>query len=159
MFESFYSKYWSQDIILLFVLVDLIGSITLFVSLTQRLQETYRKKTAAKACVVAAAILSLFAFFGNQMGMPILAGRGAITTVMVLVTGDGLERGLQVLFSSVLVCLVSFLILSYAIHISKLLGCIGANLFGRLMGLIRAVISVEYMANGLAELFPGWVQP
>ncbi len=35
----------------------------------------------------------------------------------------------------------------------------GTNLFGRLMGLILAVISVEYMARGLGALFPGWLKP
>ncbi len=214
MSEILYWKSWLKSIIPLFVIIDPIGSIPLFVSLTQDLLEQYKKKTAAKACLVAATILSIFAFFGDQilsffdisvasfrvaggfilftialqmlqarprgtksspeeelesmqkediaivpLAMPILAGPGAITTVMVLVAGHGLEMKLQVAFSSILVCLVSFLILSYAMRISKLLGHIGTNLFGRLMGLILAVISVEYMARGLAELFPGWIKP
>ena len=37
-----------------------------------------------------------------------------------------------------------------------MLGKTGMNIVTRLMGLVTMAMAVEFMANGLGTLFPGW---
>jgi len=86
--------------------------------------------------------------------VPILAGPGAITTVIVLSGGEPLKIKLLVLLASAVTFLFTFLIFSQASRVAHLLGQTGVNLLVRLMGLLLSVIAVEYMVEGLKELFP-----
>ncbi len=197
----------------LFIIVDPIGCIPLFLGLTEGLPERKRRLLALKASLVAAAVLSAFSLLGDRillyfdisvasfrvagglilllialqmiqaqpratkslpeeeeesrlkediavvpLGVPILAGPGAITTVLVLTGGvPQWDLRLKVVLAALLVAGLTFLIFTHAARLARLLGQTGTNLFVRLTGLILAVISVEYMARGLAELFPGWL--
>jgi multiple antibiotic resistance protein len=46
-------------------------------------------------------------------------------------------------------------LLNLAQSIAKQLGVIGMNIITRLMGLVLAAMSVEFIAHGLTGLFPG----
>ncbi len=198
----------------LFIIVDPVGCVPLFLGLTEGLPESKRRYLAFKASLVLTLVLSAFSLFGDRLllyfdisvasfrvagglilllialqmiqaqpratkslpeeeeesrqkediavvplGVPILAGPGAITTVLVLTGGEpNLSLRFMVIMATVLVALLTFLIFSHAVRISRVLGQTGTNLFVRLTGLILAVISVEYIARGLGELFPGWLQ-
>ena len=197
----------------LFIIVDPIGCVPLFLGLTEGLPEEKKRILALKAATVAAGVLSAFALFGDRLllyfdisvssfrvagglilllialqmlqaqpraikslpeeeeesrqkediavvplGVPILAGPGAITTILVLTAGESnLTLRLEVILASLVVSFLTFVIFWHASRIARLLGQTGTNLFVRLTGLILAVISVEYMAKGLGELFPGWL--
>ncbi len=43
-----------------------------------------------------------------------------------------------------------------AVPLSKTLGTTGINIISRIMGLILAAISIEFITSGLLKLFPGW---
>ena len=92
----------------------------------------------------------------TPLGVPLLAGPGAITTVMILVAnhGDALDRG--VIYAVVLaVFLVSFLLLLAGERLFRLLGRSGLAVFSRIMGLILAAIAVQFVVNGLLQALPG----
>ena len=91
------------------------------------------------------------------LAIPLLAGPGAISTVMIAVQrGDWLNQ-VAVVACIVVVCLVLWTMLRLAIPIGRLLGTGGFNVATRLLGLLLAAIAVESMAVGLKELFPALV--
>ena len=89
------------------------------------------------------------------LAIPLLAGPGSISTVIIEMHRSGAEyHGLLVMFSIAMVCVILWLVLRMAAIIGKMLGPIGLNIVNRLFGLVLAAIAVEIMANGLRELFP-----
>ncbi|WP_235011645.1 MarC family protein [Bryocella elongata] len=87
------------------------------------------------------------------MGIPMLAGPGAITSVMVLV-GQAQARWqlLAILGSIALTSLICFLVLGSAARVGKLLGETGIRILVRIMGLLLVALAVQYFVNGLADL-------
>lgn len=93
------------------------------------------------------------------LGIPLLAGPGAITHVIVAggtVSGNVLGH-LALLAPIVLVALSVWLSFRFGPAIVRRLGSTGIHVVTRLMGLVIAAISVEMIARGLAQLFPGLV--
>jgi multiple antibiotic resistance protein len=91
------------------------------------------------------------------LGVPLLAGPGAITHVIVAAgaaQGDLLSQSLQ-LIPVALVALSVWLAFRAAPLIARRLGRTGIHVVTRLMGLIIAAISIEMIAGGLGTLFPG----
>lgn len=91
------------------------------------------------------------------LGVPLLAGPGAITHMIV---AAGAARGEPVqqaalLIPVALVALSVWLSFRAAPVIERRLGRTGIHVVTRLMGLIIAAISIEMIANGLGQLFPG----
>jgi len=89
------------------------------------------------------------------LSTPLLAGPGSISAVILEAhKGHGIEHylimGIEIVLLSATVWL-TFLIAPWA---ERRLGKIGINVFTRLMGLVLAAISVEFIANGLRGLFP-----
>jgi multiple antibiotic resistance protein len=91
------------------------------------------------------------------LGVPLLAGPGAITHVIV---ASGAAPG-ELVHQAALLIPVSLVALSVwlsfraAPAIAERLGKTGIHVVTRLMGLIIAAISIEMIARGLAGLFPG----
>lgn len=93
------------------------------------------------------------------LGVPLLAGPGAITQVIVSAgrsQGDTLQL-VGLLVPITLVSLAVWLCFRAAPPIAHRLGRTGIHIITRLMGLIVAAISVEMIARGLTRLFPGWM--
>ncbi len=89
------------------------------------------------------------------LAMPLLAGPGAIATVMVLTArGGGQLHSLLVVASVAVTCLATYLLLRIAHKINRLLGRGGIAILERIMGLLLAAIAVQFMADGAHELFP-----
>jgi multiple antibiotic resistance protein len=91
------------------------------------------------------------------LGVPLLAGPGAITHVIVAAgaaEGNVLQQGL-LLIPVALVALSVWLAFRAAPMITRRLGRTGIHVVTRLMGLIIAAISIEMIASGLGTLFPG----
>ena len=91
------------------------------------------------------------------LGMPLLAGPGAIS-LMIIAAGkfDGVEGHVIVLAAAALVAFLCWVFLLAASPIAKALGRTGMNVATRFMGLILAAIAVEFITSGLATIFPGW---
>lgn len=89
------------------------------------------------------------------VGLPLLAGPGAITTVIVYADRHASLYHYLILGGSILlVSLLTWMILRGSFFISNMLGKTGINIITRIMGLIIAAIAVEFITNGLRQLFP-----
>ncbi len=91
------------------------------------------------------------------LGIPLLAGPGAMTHVIVAagaVHGEPLQQA-ALLIPVTLVALSVWLAFRTAPAIARHLGKTGIHVVTRLMGLIIAAISIEMIASGLGKLFPG----
>jgi len=89
------------------------------------------------------------------LAMPLLAGPGAISTVILYAHKDPgvthyLGIGLDILFVGIALWGIFQLVPWISRHISQT----GINIFTRIMGLILAAIAVEFFAAGLKGLFP-----
>lgn len=89
------------------------------------------------------------------LAMPIIAGPGAISAVIVSVNQfPGLFNQVLISISTILVSLVMGMLLYFAGNLEKLFGKSGINIINRLGGLILAAIAVQTLASGLSGLFP-----
>jgi len=198
-----------QIIIALIVIIDPLGAIPIFISLTAQQTDAQRKRTAYIASFSVAIILVVSCFIGDwilklfgisiasfrigggillllmsiammnarispakrteseeeeahgkdhvavvPLAIPLLAGPGAISLVIIYadkITGV-INTGILVL-SCVIVAVMMWGALRLSVRISKVLGHTGINIATRIMGLILAAISIEFIASGYKVLF------
>lgn len=89
------------------------------------------------------------------LAFPLISGPGALTTILLLL-GD--VRGDPWMFGGMLVVLVLILGITLASllmagQIMKLLGETGANVLGRLFGVILAALAVQFVIDGVHAAF------
>ena len=192
----------------IFIIVDPIGLLPLFIALTHNYSKKRIKHTVQFACLTAAFVLMIFAFAGDiileffgvtipafriaggiiifiialgmlqakrtrlkttpeeeekgleqeevgivPIGIPMLAGPGAITTVIVFTSSSQQYNTYITIAAIMLTLFFAFFILKQAVSIHRILGPTGLNIFTRLMGLILAVISVQFVIDGIKEFF------
>ena len=196
-----------RAIVGIFVIVDPIGSVGIFLSVTNGFSQIKKEKAARFAGITVAAVLVIAALMGQAildifgirlaafsvaggilflilavemirgegvsqfhklnerseqlpaaaivpLGVPLMAGPGAISTVILASPGSANWFETAILISSIAVLgLVTWLCFSYAQYIGKLIGDIGIQLISRIMGLILAALAVEYMVKGVQILF------
>jgi len=84
------------------------------------------------------------------LGVPMLAGPGAISTVMVLALGSHSRATTAALYGSVaLTAYVSYLVLAAATAVERRLGQTGMRILTRLMGLVLCAIAVQFIVDGI----------
>ena len=90
------------------------------------------------------------------MGIPMLAGPGAITSVMVLVGQAHQSEGywqMAAIFGAIAVtALICFLVLGSASRVASVLGETGIRSLVRIMGLLLVALAVQYFVNGMVDL-------
>jgi multiple antibiotic resistance protein len=188
----------------IFIIVDPIGLLPLFIALTHNYSKNRIKHTVQLACLTAGLVLIIFSLAGNiileffgvtipafriaggiiifiiavemlqvkrtrlkttpeeeeksleqqevgivPIGIPMLAGPGAITTVIVFTSSSQQYNTYITIAAIILTLLLAFFILKQAVFIHRILGPTGLNIFTRLMGLILAVISVQFVMDGI----------
>jgi multiple antibiotic resistance protein len=89
------------------------------------------------------------------LGIPLMAGPGAITATVLLAghsNGDLLKLGLLigVIITVVLVCVAAFLL---AERIARLFGVTGNIVLSRLLGVLLAALAVQFVVDGVRTLF------
>lgn len=187
----------------LFVIIDPIGLVPLFVALTQGMSARDRRAIGLRACVTAAILLMLFAVLGEAvlgfvgismpafriaggillfltaldmlferrskrredqtgedrpdpsvfpLAIPLIAGPGAIATMILLA---GQQPGLAGLVS-VIGVMLAVLILVMALFLvaplfERALGRVGINVVTRLLGMLLAALSVQFVLEGLRD--------
>lgn len=189
-----------------FAIINPLGVMPVFMTMTADLTDKQRKKTALKAVFTAFITLLLFAFSGQLMfrffgisvdgfrvvggiiffimgfdllqariskikmdeemvkkyvddisvtplGIPIIAGPGAITNAIVLME-DSAHLSLKViLILTIIITLgLTYVVLLGAGKIGRLLGETGNKITMKLMGLIMMVIAVEFFFAGLKPI-------
>lgn len=89
------------------------------------------------------------------LGIPMLAGPGAISSVMVLVGQVPnfwrWEMG-AILGSIALTCLISYWVLAGASRVRAVMGETGIRILVRIMGLLLVALAMQFFVNGLTDL-------
>jgi multiple antibiotic resistance protein len=87
------------------------------------------------------------------LAMPLLAGPGSITTVIVLMSkADTLLKGLHVISSIVIVLALTYIILIYSRFLLRFLGSIGIRVISRIMGLFLLALACQFIIDGVLEV-------
>ena len=88
------------------------------------------------------------------MGIPMLAGPGSITSVMVLVgQAQGRWALIGAILASILVtAVICYLVLGNSGRVVSLLGDTGIRVLVRIMGLLLVALAVQYFVNGMVDL-------
>ncbi|MEZ5715923.1 MAG: MarC family protein [Paracoccaceae bacterium] len=195
----------------LFVVIDPVGLTPLFVTLTQGAEPGQRRAIGLRACLIAFALLTAFAIFGEAvlgfvgitmpafriaggallfltaldmlferraprrqgqvddsqtddatpedeshdpsvfpLALPLIAGPGAIATVILLAGQRGDTLGLVAVIGTVAAVLaVVFAFFLASGLLERALGKTGINIATRLLGMLLAALSVQFILDGL----------
>ena len=192
-----------------FAVIDPIGTIPIFLSVTERFNYKQKQRAALRGCVIAYFVLVFFGFFGdlilshlkissatfniaggailflismemvngrrqarkskavgnNQLaadelirisssplGVPLLAGPGAITSIMVFGDFTSVDK-LVINLSSIFIALAaSALLLYFAAWGSRFINLTISTVMSRLVGILLAAIAIQIILNGFNEL-------
>ena len=89
----------------------------------------------------------------TPLAIPMICGPGALTNAIVMMEdADSIEKKAVLIFTVLLVILITYIILYSSTRIIKVLGETGNNVMMRLMGLIVMVIAVEFFFSGLKPI-------
>ena len=89
------------------------------------------------------------------LATPLLAGPGAISTVILLATkANGWLRITELIIAISACMLAAYATLRAAKYLFRLLGTTGLNLFSRIMGLLLTAIGVQFVINGMRDVLP-----
>ena len=192
-----------------FAVIDPIGTIPIFLSITEKFDYKQKQRIALRGCAAAFFILIFFGFFGdlilshlqispatfniaggailflisvemvngrrqarksravenNQntaeelirissspLAVPLLAGPGAITSIMVFGDFTTLERSILNLSAVILALFASALLLYLASWGSRFINLTISTVMSRLVGILLAAIAIQTILNGLDEL-------
>jgi multiple antibiotic resistance protein len=88
------------------------------------------------------------------LATPLIAGPGSIATMILLTTRQGADWGWIAAVHGVMLIVVgaSFLLMLAAGPIERLLGPTGINVVTRLLGMLLAALSVQFVLDGLADV-------
>lgn len=187
----------------LFVVIDPVGMVPLFVAMTSGMTAQRRLRIAATACIAAAGILLVFALAGQKildfvgislpafrisggillfitaldmlferrtarreekaddaaadpsifpLAMPLIAGPGSMATMILLASGAPWDVTLTVIGVMLIVVLLVFLLFLLAAPIEHILGKTGVIVATRLMGMLLAALSVQFVVDGMRDL-------
>jgi len=84
------------------------------------------------------------------LAMPLLAGPGAISAVILLTTGAETDADFWLVISALVVILaIAWLTLLVAIPIQRLLGLTGLSVVSRVVGILLAALAVQFIFDGV----------
>ena len=88
------------------------------------------------------------------LGIPMLAGPGSITSVMVLVgQAEGEWQKMAAILAAILItAAICYLVLGNSDRVARALGETGVRILVRIMGLLLVALAVQYFVNGMADL-------
>lgn len=87
------------------------------------------------------------------LGIPMLAGPGAISSVMVLVGSSPTGWQMFAIISAIAITAVaSYGVLNGADRLRRILGETGIRILVRIMGLLLMALAVQFFVNGLTDL-------
>src|SRR5919197_1192797 len=158
-----------QELFLIFTsvlfTVDPLTAVPTFLAMTQRDPPYVRRLMAQRGAWTCTVTLTVFALGGSlifrlfgitlgafkiALGVPMLAGPGAISTVMVLagaakspVTTAGVYAAI------VLTALVCYATLAAATRLERRLGQTGMRIVTRLMGLVMCALAAQFIVDGI----------
>jgi multiple antibiotic resistance protein len=180
----------------LFAVINPIGTIPLFASITQKMQKNERDRVLKTTVITAGALLMIFAVAGTQilsifgitissfmiaggillfvvsiellthggwrfggtvsdesgvvpLAFPLLAGPGAITTVILSFQMSGL---MVTILSIAIVIGITYVVFFLTGTIYRILGRRGSLIITRIFAVLVAAIAVQYVVDGLKTI-------
>ena len=95
----------------------------------------------------------------TPIGIPLIAGPGAISSVMIFSSEtDHWEYKLVLLGVISLVMGLTYIIFRMADNLTQRFGTIGLRITQRIMGLILMVIAVQFVIDGTEPIILEWIQ-
>jgi len=87
------------------------------------------------------------------LAIPLLAGPGAMTSVMILTAeARSVPGGILVVLGAVVIVLIAaYLALSVSGRLARLLGRTGVNVVTRVLGVLLSALAVQYVADGVVD--------
>ena len=86
----------------------------------------------------------------TPIGIPLIAGPGAITSVMILAAQTVSFQQKVIFYSNIVVTLfITFIILKLGKKLTKKLGTTGLRVIERIMGMILMVVAIQFIVDGL----------
>jgi len=192
----------------LFVVVNPLGAIPVFFSLTQNLPQEERRKIAAMSALTAFLTLLFFALLGQHflssmgitlnafriaggimlfiialnmlfrapqkpqedtpvkkedieaisifpLGIPLLAGPGAIATIILLDNEQhgNLDNTIWLVVTAFIVCLVSGILFWLAARLSRYITPLISQVITRLFGIILGALATQFVIDGILGVF------
>ncbi|MBS1800795.1 MAG: NAAT family transporter [Acidobacteria bacterium] len=87
------------------------------------------------------------------LGIPMLAGPGAIASVMVLVgQAQTMWQMAAILGAIFITAVICYFVLGNSDKVATMLGDTGIRILVRIMGLLLVALAVQYFVNGIADL-------
>ena len=90
------------------------------------------------------------------MGIPLLAGPGAISTVMLYNSQGNMISSIIVFISIFATLSITYVLLRNVDRIFNRLGRVGSLAISRIMGLILAAIAIQFIINGVHQIALEW---
>ncbi len=188
--------FW-KSFLALFIIVDVLGNIPIFLSISARMTKAQRQKMLTRAVFVSFWLLITFTLLGDfffkffgvsldsfriaggilllvislkillvgtweeeqidpessgvvPIAFPLLAGPGAITQVIISTK----QYGFLITFLSILlVSIINYFVLKKIDSIYKFMGKSGSIVISRLMSVMIAGISVDFIVKGISNTF------
>lgn len=113
-------------------------------------KRTERKEKSAEAAITKDHIHNIAAF---PLAIPLIAGPGAISAVILLSDGMSAPVERSVLILVILACMVlTYVTLLLAERVDRFLGETGRSILTRLLGVILAALAVQFVADGIKSL-------
>ena len=88
------------------------------------------------------------------LGIPLIAGPGAIASAVLLMTRAGDRLDLQAMVVAVMLAVLGLVLaaLLLAGRLFKLLGVTGTNVITRVLGMLLAALAVQFVIDGISEV-------
>jgi multiple antibiotic resistance protein len=85
------------------------------------------------------------------LAVPLLAGPGAITSVLLVMDRTGHEPAHLAVALAVLLAIMALTLLTllFAAEVTRLLGVTGTNVIGRVLGILLAALAAQWVIDGL----------
>ena len=90
------------------------------------------------------------------IAFPLLAGPGALTSVVLAVgSAHGLAESAGVFGALIVALALTLAALLTSSRIARLLGVTGANVIGRVLGVVLAALAAQYVVDGILQIVQG----
>ena len=125
------------------------GGLLLFAIAFEMVFERRTERKAEKSATATGSHIAAF-----PLAIPLMAGPGAITAMVLLagrVSGDPVGFALLIA-SMAAMLLLAYIVLVSSSYLERFLGKQGLAVFGRLLGVLLAALSVQYVADGILAL-------
>ena len=94
----------------------------------------------------------------TPIGIPLIAGPGAITSVMILAAqAVSFEQKVIFYLNIIVTLLITFMILKLGKKLTKKLGTAGLRVIERIMGMILMVVAIQFIIDGLNIVITNYI--